>query len=155
MNPDLDLAIDRIIKAPREAVWRAWTDPLRLAEWWVPQPARCKVELLEPRAGGAFVTSMSEDGRTYFPHLDACFLIAEENTRLVFTNAVDSTYRPVAPQPLAMTAMITLLDHPDGTDYRVLVTHADPEAKALHEKLGFVEGWGTVTAQLAMAAERG
>ena len=31
MNPDLDLTIERVIRAPREAVWRAWTDPARFA----------------------------------------------------------------------------------------------------------------------------
>lgn len=154
MNPDLDLAIERVIKAPRDAVWRAWTDPDRLARWWIPAPARCRVERLEPRAGGAFVTSLSEDGVTFGPHLDACFVVLDDLRRLVFTNAIDSSYRPAAPAPIAMTATITLDDHPQGTDYRVLVTHADPEAKALHEKLGFVEGWGTVIAQLAGLVER-
>jgi uncharacterized protein YndB with AHSA1/START domain len=154
VNPDLDLAIERVIKAPRDAVWRAWTDPDRLARWWVPAPARCRVDRLEPRAGGAFVTSLSEDGVTFGPHLDACFVVLDDLRRLVFTNAIDSSYRPAAPAPIAMTATITLDDHPQGTDYRVLVTHADPEAKALHEKLGFVEGWGTVIAQLAGLVER-
>ena len=154
MNPDLDLAIERIIKAPRATVFRAWTDPDRLARWWIPAPARCRVERLEPRAGGAFVTSFSEDGVLFTPHLNACFVIVDELDKIVFTNAIDSTYRPAAPAPIAMTATVTLRDHPDGTDYRVLVTHADPEAKALHEKLGFVDGWGTVTAQLAALAER-
>lgn len=31
MNPDLDLSIERIIRAPRKAVWEAWTDPASLA----------------------------------------------------------------------------------------------------------------------------
>lgn len=53
-----------------------------------------------------------------------------------------------------MNAEITFADHPDGTDYRVLVRHADPAARAHHEKLGFADGWGMVTAQLAAVAER-
>jgi uncharacterized protein YndB with AHSA1/START domain len=52
-----------------------------------------------------------------------------------------------------MTAEITLDDHPDGTLYRVVVRHGDPAARALHEKLGFEDGWGTVTGQLAGFAE--
>ena len=32
MNPDLDLHLDRIIRAPRSAVWEAWTDPASLAD---------------------------------------------------------------------------------------------------------------------------
>ncbi|MFB9630326.1 SRPBCC domain-containing protein, partial [Nonomuraea helvata] len=77
----------------------------------------------------------------------------DELERIVFTNAIDSTWRPASPAPVAMTATITLNDHPDGTDYRIVVRHGDPEARAHHEKLGFADGWGTVTAQLAARTE--
>ena len=148
MNPDLDLTVQRVIRAPRAAVWRAWTEPARLEKWWVPAPARCRVERLEVRPGGAFVTRL-DDG----PHLDAAFLVVDDLERIVFTNAVDSAWRPANPQPVAMTAEVTLGDHPDGTDYRVVVRHGDPAARALHDKLGFADGWGSVTGQLAALAE--
>lgn len=51
MNPDLDLALDRVIRAPRERVWDAWTDPDCLARWWIPAPLRCRVAELDVRAG--------------------------------------------------------------------------------------------------------
>ncbi|WP_134729654.1 SRPBCC domain-containing protein [Amycolatopsis nivea] len=155
MNPDLDLSLDRVIRAPRKRVWDAWTDPASLAQWWIPAPLRCRVEELDVRAGGAFVTRMSEDGDTFVPHLDACFLVVEDYERLVFTNALDSAWRPAKPQPVAMTAEIVLRDHPDGTDYRVVVRHGDPAARERHADLGFADGWGTVTAQLARVAEGG
>lgn len=154
MNPDLDLDLERIIAAPRATVWNAWTDPSQLAQWWIPAPTRCRVEHLDLRPGGAFVTRLSDDGAEFAPHLDACFLAVDEFERIVFTNAIDSSWRPASPAPVAMTATITLTDHPDGTDYRVLVRHGDPESRAQHEKLGFVEGWGTVTGPLAALAER-
>ena len=62
MNPDLDLGLDRIIRAPASVVWDAWTDPASLASWWLPAPTQCRVERLDTVPGGAFVTSMSEDG---------------------------------------------------------------------------------------------
>jgi len=153
MNPDLDLTLERVIRAPRDVVWRAWTDPERLGRWWLPAPYVCRVERLEPRPGGGFVTSMSEDGTAYVPHLDACFLVVEERERIVFTNAIDSGWRPAAPQPVSITAEFRFGEHPDGTDYRVVVRHADPESRSRHEELGFHDGWGTVTAQLAAYAE--
>jgi uncharacterized protein YndB with AHSA1/START domain len=52
-----------------------------------------------------------------------------------------------------MTAAITFADHPDGTDYRIVVRHADARSRTHHEQLGFADGWGTVTAQLAAVAE--
>ncbi|MYW89156.1 polyketide cyclase [Amycolatopsis rubida] len=155
MNPDLDLALDRVIRAPRKRVWDAWTDPASLARWWIPAPLRCRVEELDVRAGGAFVTRMSEDGDTFVPHLDACFLVVEDCERIVFTNALDRAWRPANPLPVAMTAEVLLRDHPDGTDYRVVVRHGDPAARERHAGLGFADGWGTVTAQLARVAESG
>ena len=53
-----------------------------------------------------------------------------------------------------MTAEIIMRDHPDGTDYRLIVRHLDPASRARHERLGFFDGWGTVTQQLARLVER-
>jgi uncharacterized protein YndB with AHSA1/START domain len=153
MNPDLDLTIERVIRAPRASVWNAWTDPANLQRWWLPAPAVCRVERLEPRPGGAFVTSMSDDGVDFAAHLDACFLVVDDLKRIVFTNALDSDWRPVSDTPIPMTAEITLLDHPDGTDYRVVVRHGDAASRSRHEQLGFADGWGTVTGQLAQLVE--
>lgn len=153
MNPDLDLSIERIIRAPRKAVWDAWTDPDSLARWWVPAPTRCRVDHLEVRSGGAFVTQMSDDGVTFTPHLDACFLRVDEFERIVFTNTVDGQWRPANPGPVTMTAEITLDDHADGTDYRILVRHGDPATKDRHAELGFADGWGTVADQLTRFVE--
>jgi uncharacterized protein YndB with AHSA1/START domain len=153
VNPDLDLSLQRVIRAPREVVWRAWTDPSRLEQWWVPAPTVARVDRLDPRPGGALVTRMSEDGEEFVAHMDAAFLVVEERERLVFTNAIDSRWRPADPAPVAMTAEITFGEHPEGTDYRVVVRHGDPAARARHEQLGFLDGWGSVSDQLAAVAE--
>jgi uncharacterized protein YndB with AHSA1/START domain len=155
LDPELDLRIDRVIRAPRSRVWKAWTDPLDLARWWLPAPMHCRVEQLDVVSGGAFVTSMSEDGSTFGPHLDACFVVVDPGERIVFTNALDSRWRPTHPAPVAMTAEITFGDHPQGTDYRIAVRHADAGSRTQHEQLGFADGWGAVVAQLAAVAEAG
>jgi uncharacterized protein YndB with AHSA1/START domain len=153
LDPDLDLRIDRVMHAPRARVWKAWTDPHDLARWWLPAPLHCRVDHLDVVPGGAFVTSMSDDGATFAPHLDACFVVVNPGERIVFTNALDSRWRPASPAPVAMTAEITFSDHPQGTQYNVLVRHADAGSRTHHEELGFADGWGTVTGQLAAIAE--
>jgi uncharacterized protein YndB with AHSA1/START domain len=153
VNPDLDLTLQRVIRAPRAVVWRAWTDPSQLERWWVPAPAVARVDRLEAQPGGAFVTRISDDGVEFAPHIDASFLVVDDHERLVFTNAIDSRWRPTRPDPIAMVAEIVLRDHPDGTDYRVVVRHGDPAARARHEELGFFDGWGAVTGQLAALVE--
>ncbi len=154
MNPDLDLGFDRVIHAPRSVVWDAWADPTTLASWWLPAPITGRVDQLDLVPGGAFVTSMSEDGATFVPHIDACFLAVDTGERLVFTNALDSHWRPASPEPVAMTAEILLADRPDGTEYRVIVRHRDRASRARHEELGFFDGWGAVVQQLAALVER-
>lgn len=153
MNPELDLAVERVIRAPRAAVWDAWTVPDLFAQWWIPQPYVCRVDSFVPKAGGGFVTSMSEDGSTFSPHMDAAFLVINKHERLVFTNAVDSKLRPANPAPVAVTGEVTLADHPDGTLYRIVARHGSPEALAKHNELGLFEGWTFVTEQLAQVAE--
>lgn len=61
------LVIRRILDAPREAVWKAWTDPDRLMRWWGPEgftsPA-CRIDL---RVGGKYLFCMrSPEGKDYW-----------------------------------------------------------------------------------------
>lgn len=151
IDPSRDLEIERIIRAPRDAVWAAWTTPASFERWWVPEPARCRVEAMELRPGGALVTRISESGGPFGPHVDACYLDIEPGRRIVFTNALVGGWRP-AEQPF-MTAIITLDDHELGTAYRAVVLHRNSEDQATHRDLGFYDGWGTVAAQLARLVE--
>jgi uncharacterized protein YndB with AHSA1/START domain len=153
MNPDLDLSVQRVIRAPRDVVWNAWTDPSSLEQWWTPAPTRSRIERLDVWPGGGFVTSMSDDGESFVPHTDGLFIVVQPQSRIVFTNAIDSAWRPAAPAPIAMTAEITFGEHADGTDYRAVVRHGDPASRAQHEELGFFDGWGSVTEALALLAE--
>ena len=53
-----------------------------------------------------------------------------------------------------MTAIITLKDHPKGTEYTAHVMHKNNTDRNTHEELGFHDGWGTVIEQLAALLER-
>ena len=152
VNPDLDLTITRVIRAPRQAVWAAWTDPAKLAQWWIPAPAHCQVQALDLRPGGAFETRYSEDGEHFGPHVSGCFLDVVEGERLVFTDTLLGGWRP-ADAPF-MTAVITLRDHPEGTAYAAHVMHKSQADRDNHEAMGFSDGWGTVIEQLAALVEQ-
>ncbi|MDP9628908.1 UNVERIFIED_ORG: uncharacterized protein YndB with AHSA1/START domain [Ensifer adhaerens] len=99
----------------------------------------------------AFVTRISEGGGAFTPHLDACFLAVDDIQRIVFTNSLVAGWRP-AENPF-MTAIITLKDHPEGTDYAAHVMHKSNADRNMHEEMGFHDGWGTVIAQLARLVE--
>lgn len=107
---------------------------------------------MDLQPGGAFRTEMSENGGPFAPHINGCFLLVEDGERIVFTNSLVSGWRP-ATEPF-MTAIITMEDHPLGTVYAATALHRTDSDRALHEELGFHDGWGTVTRQLAELVER-
>src|SRR3546814_3991037 len=78
-----ELTIARHIAAPPSAVWDAWSDPAKLAQWWIPAPIICRVDQLDLRPGGGFVTRMREEGAADFqPHVDGCFRSEEHTSEL-------------------------------------------------------------------------
>ncbi|MGO2718483.1 MAG: SRPBCC domain-containing protein [Brevibacterium aurantiacum] len=41
-----------MIRAPKESIWSAWTEPDKLAQWWIAAPLTLRVDALELRPGG-------------------------------------------------------------------------------------------------------
>ena len=81
-----EATIVRVFDAPRDVVWRAWTEPEQLAEWWGPQGMRTPLASIEmdPRPGGAFrLTMVSEANGREFP-ADMVYLEVVEPERLVY-----------------------------------------------------------------------
>jgi uncharacterized protein YndB with AHSA1/START domain len=84
----VSVTITRVYHAPREAVWRAWTEPAQIAAWWGKRGWRTPPEsvTLELRPGGAFrLASINEaDGREM--RHDAVFREVVAPERLVFSD---------------------------------------------------------------------
>jgi uncharacterized protein YndB with AHSA1/START domain len=61
-NPtsDRELVLTRIIDAPREKLFRAWTDPDLLKQWFAPLPYTTPVAELDVRPGGANLVVMRD-----------------------------------------------------------------------------------------------
>ena len=150
-RPELDLSISRLIAAPRETVWRAWTDPANFEQWWVPAPAKCRVIDFELEPGWSFRTEFDESGDGFVPQITGCFLAVDRLECIVFTTALVAGWRP-AEQPF-ITAEITFVEHPAGTEYVSRVMHRNVADREMHEELGFYDGWGAVIGQLAAFVE--
>lgn len=148
-----DLTISRFIKAPRSAVWKAWSEPKHFEQWWIPAPIECKVVKLDLRPGGGFETLMREGEGEFQPHVEGCFLDVIPEQRLIFTTSLVEGWRPTEPW-LALTAIMTLTSEGAGTRYAARVLHKNAADSKKHEEMGFHEGWGTTIDQLAGVAER-
>jgi uncharacterized protein YndB with AHSA1/START domain len=146
-----DLVISRLVRAPRAAVWRAWTEPELLKQWWCPRPWTTEVRAFELRPGGAFHTFMrGPDGGT--SDNPGSFLDVVAMQRIVFTSLLGGGWRPLKPW-MPFTAIITLADEGAGTRYIATVMHPDEASRAEHVKLGFHEGWGSCIDQLEALAQ--
>ena len=144
-----ELTIARFIDAPPALVWKAWSTPEHLANWWIPAPIECKVIKLDLRPGGGFETRMREGDGEFQPHVEGCFLEVVPEARLVFTTVLTEGWQPTEPW-LALTAIMTFSAEGSGTRYSARVLHKNSADSRKHEEMGFHEGWGTTIDQLAV-----
>ena len=63
----LQIVIERVFDAPREIVWKAWTDPEHVMRWWGPKTFTAPAAEIDFRVGGKFLFAMRspefQDGR--------------------------------------------------------------------------------------------
>src|SRR5882757_7603959 len=148
---DRELVLTRLIDAPREKLFKAWTDPELLKQWFSPRPWTTPVVEVDVRAGGANLIVMRGPDGTEFPNR-GIYLEVVENERLVFTDAYTKAWEP-SEKPF-MTAIITFEDEAGQTRYTARVLHWTVADREAHEKMGFHQGWGLCTDQLAALAAR-
>ena len=78
-----ELVATRIIAAPRERVWEAWTDPVLLARWWGPDGFTNTFEEFDPKPGGHWRFVMhGPNGTGYRNH--SVFIELTRPERIVF-----------------------------------------------------------------------
>jgi uncharacterized protein YndB with AHSA1/START domain len=150
-NSNRELVITRLIDAPRAKVYKAWTDPELIKQWWAPRPWTTPVCEIALERGATFRTVMrgpeNEEHTTIGVFLD---VVPAE--RIVFTDAFISAWVP-SEKPF-MTAEITLEDEGGKTRYTARVLHWSYADREQHEKMGFHEGWGQCIQQLGEVASK-
>jgi uncharacterized protein YndB with AHSA1/START domain len=85
-NEEQELVLTRVFDAPRELVFKAWTDPKRVAQWWRPRGFTNPVCELDVRPGGAIRIHMRGPDGTVYP-MTGVYQEVVEPERIVFTSA--------------------------------------------------------------------
>jgi uncharacterized protein YndB with AHSA1/START domain len=145
-----ELVLTRVLDAPRDKLWRCWTEPELLKQWFCPKPWFVSEARIELTPGGEFFTVMNGPNGERFGE-PGVFLDVVPQERLVFTDAFRPGWRP-AGRPF-MAAEITFADEGVGrTRYVGRAMHWSAEARQEHEAMGFEQGWGTAADQLEALA---
>ncbi|EHR72199.1 hypothetical protein BurJ1DRAFT_3391 [Burkholderiales bacterium JOSHI_001] len=144
-----ELVLTRLIDAPRDKLFRCWTEPALILQWFTPPPWKTVAAEVDLRAGGANVITMQGPDGTRVPNCGV-YLEVVPNERLVFTDAYTSAWVPSG-KPF-MTGILSFEDEDGKTRYTARVRHWSAEDCAAHEKMGFHAGWGVATDQLAALA---
>lgn len=148
---DRELVLTRLIDAPRDKLFRAWTEPELMKQWFTPRPWTTPVIEVDLRPGGSNLIVMRGPDGTEFPNRGV-YLEIVKNERLVFTDAYTKAWEP-SEKPF-FTGIITFEDEGGKTRYTARAVHWTVADREAHEKMGFHEGWGLCADQLAELAAK-
>jgi uncharacterized protein YndB with AHSA1/START domain len=147
-----DFVISRVFDAPRELVWKAFTDPAHMKEWWGPKGSVVVASKMDFRVGGTYHGAMrSPDGQVMW----AKFIFREiaPQQRLVWEHSFSDeagglTRHPLsATWPLKLLTTVTFEDAPGGK-CKLTLTWAPLDATAEEQVTfdaahdGMNMGWG-------------
>lgn len=144
-----ELSFTRILDAPRQAIWRCWTESELLMQWFCPPPWKVSQAVMDVRSGGSSLIVMNGPNGEVMPN-PGVYLDVVPNRKLVFTDAFTEAWLPS--QKAFMVGTISMEDEGSKTRYTATVRHWSPEDCKAHEEMGFYEGWGTATDQLEALA---
>ena len=141
-----DLSLTCHIAAAPALLFRAWSEPALLVQWFTPAPWRTASAEVDLRTGGVNTMVMQGPEGESFTHRGV-YLEVVTGRRLVFTDAFTSAWQPS--DKAFMLATIDFTPEDGGTRYSALVRHWSDEDCDRHEAMGFHAGWAKATEQLA------
>jgi uncharacterized protein YndB with AHSA1/START domain len=153
-----DFTINWIFNAPRELVFKAWTEPERLMKWWGPRGFSTPVAKIDLRPGGKYYNCMrSPEGRDFCS--TGVFREVKAPERLVYTDSfADHKGDPVSPSlygmdpawPQEVLTDVTFTEL--GGMTRISVHSAVP--RSLAERQMAPQGWAESMVKLAEYLEK-
>lgn len=116
----VDFVVTRVVEAPVERVWRAWSDPDDVKRWWGPDGFTAPVAKLDFREGGASLVCMrSPDGQEFYNTWAYTTIKQPERIEFVMHFA-DRTGARISPSEAGLPPGV-----PDGVHHVVTFTALD------------------------------
>lgn len=90
---DRELVLRRVLRASRDKLYRCWTEPALVVQWFTPPPWKTVRAVMDVRAGGASCITMQSPEGNEFPN-PGLYLEVVPNEKLVFTDAFTGAWEP-------------------------------------------------------------
>ena len=133
---DRTVTIQRTFDAPIDLVWSAWSQPEHIANWWSPKGITTKVVEHEFKVGGRWKFVM--------PMPDGQDFIAEGVYVDIVQNEIISSKADFKPMTEAVEIQAIFKAVGDKTEFTFHVIHPTVEYRIQQEKMGILNGWGSV-----------
>jgi len=144
-----ELVTTRVFDAPRDLVFKAWTDPKQMAQWFPPKDFTAPVCELDVRPGGAIRIHMRGPDGSVFPG-KGVFREVVPSERLVFT------FEGEGPQRIPPLVLMTVVFEAQGARTKLTITHRFETVEDLEAMRGPTnEGLGQSLDKLADLLGRG
>lgn len=152
VEAEREIVITRRFQAPRALVFKAWTEPERLARWFSPKGFTSPFTSVDLRPGGEFRFSMqSPDGRQFWGK--GVYREIVEPERIVYVDSfTDEKGALVEPSHYGMSAghpaesLVTVTFTESEGETTVTLRHEVPPA--FPEREGMVQGWSEMLERL-------
>ena len=141
---DREIVITRVFDAPRELVWKVWTEAEHVSQWWGPLGFTTRVTELDLRPGGRWRYVMIGPDGTEYPS-KGVFREVIPLERIVTSNEFDEGFaHPVATDLPSGIVVICLFEDLVGkTKLTLRIMHPSAEDRRKHEDMGVVPGWNS------------
>jgi uncharacterized protein YndB with AHSA1/START domain len=130
---DREINITRLIAAPRDLVFKAFSDPKGLAVWWGPNGFTTTTRTLQFRVGGVWDYTMHGPDGTDYPNY-VSYTSIEPGSRIAYDHGTD------AGNPAMFKAAIDFRDEAGGTRVNLKLTLNDATERPRYVGFGAVEG---------------
>lgn len=141
------VTIEKTFDAPIELVWEAWTQPEHIAAWWSPKGMTTKIIEHNFKVGGKWKYAMPmPDGNEFIAEGKYITIVALEKIISL------ANFRPMT-EGVEIQALFK--KNEDKTDFIFNVIHPTVEYRIRQEKMGILNGWGSVFNRLQEFLNKG
>jgi uncharacterized protein YndB with AHSA1/START domain len=141
---DREIVLSRVLDAPRDLVWQAWTDPAQVVQWWGPQGFTTTTREINVRPGGVWRFVMhGPDGRDYLNRIVFDEVVRPE--RLTYRHAGEG-----ADEGVNFTTTVTFAERGGRTELTLRMVFPSTEDRdRVIRDYGAIEGGKQTLARLA------